>query len=94
MLARLAGALQIDDDGFHRGRAFEYIWHIIFGEPAVIGAVSECVLYKCTEGYYDLAQAPASGAWERQAAANKSLVTAAAADMMASGAVTASGREG
>ena len=88
------GVLQSDNDGWHRGRAFEYIWHIIFGEPATIGAVDECVLYKCGEGYYDVAQAPASGEWERQAAANKSMVAAAAAEMVASGALAASGRKG
>lgn len=65
---------------------------MIFGEPAVTGAVDECVLYKCAEGYYDVAQAPASGEWERQAAANNSMVADAAAEMLASGA--ASGGEG
>ena len=65
------GRLQAEDDAFHRGRAFEYIWHIIFGEPAVTTAVHECALYSCL-GYHDLPRAPESGAFEVAAAAKKS----------------------
>ena len=32
---------------YHEGRAFEYLWHIIFGEPPVAKAVPHCSLYVC-----------------------------------------------
>jgi hypothetical protein len=34
---------------FHEGRAFEYLWHVIFGEPPVIKAVPHCSLYICKQ---------------------------------------------
>jgi Protein of unknown function (DUF3431) len=32
---------------YHEGRAFEYLWHLIFGEPPVAKAVPHCSLYVC-----------------------------------------------
>lgn len=32
---------------YRSGRVFEYMWHIIFGEPHMIDAVSECQLLHC-----------------------------------------------
>jgi hypothetical protein len=32
---------------YHEGRAFEYLWHIIFLEPPVAKAVPHCSLYVC-----------------------------------------------
>ena len=32
---------------YRSGRVFEYMWHVIFGEPHVIEAVPECSLLFC-----------------------------------------------
>ena len=32
---------------YRSGRVFEYMWHVIFGEPNIIDAVPECQLLYC-----------------------------------------------
>ena len=34
---------------YRSGRVFEYMWHVIFGEPEVVQAVPECVLLYCAD---------------------------------------------
>lgn len=34
---------------YRSGRIFEYMWHVIFGEPHVIEAVPECKLLYCDD---------------------------------------------
>lgn len=50
-------------ENFYRGRAYEYMWHIVFGEPAVTGAVELCTLYDCGQ-YRALERVAESGACE------------------------------
>eukprot|EP00208_Stichococcus_sp_RCC1054_P007351 CAMPEP_0206146888 /NCGR_PEP_ID=MMETSP1473-20131121/31713_1 /ASSEMBLY_ACC=CAM_ASM_001109 /TAXON_ID=1461547 /ORGANISM="Stichococcus sp, Strain RCC1054" /LENGTH=351 /DNA_ID=CAMNT_0053543609 /DNA_START=378 /DNA_END=1433 /DNA_ORIENTATION=- len=60
----------VQEDAYHRGRAFEYVWHMVFGEPAVIKPVHECALYMC-DGYRKLPRVPETGAFEIAFKANK-----------------------
>ena len=59
----LAALTQGKGDDFHRGRAFEYVWHLIFGEPAETGSVHDCALYNC-DGYRQLHRVAESGECE------------------------------
>ena len=35
---------------YRAGRHMEYMWHMIFGEPAMLEAVPECELLFCDDG--------------------------------------------
>ena len=37
-------------EAYRCGRVFEYAWHMIFGEPAVMEPVPECELLYCDDG--------------------------------------------
>ena len=45
-------------DRYRSGRVFEYMWAIMFGEPAVTEPIEECDLLRCTEEDRAAAAAP------------------------------------
>ena len=54
--------LETELDRYRSGRVFEYMWPLIFGEPAVTEPLEECDLLHCTNAQSALAAAaPASG---------------------------------
>ena len=36
-------------DRYRSGRVFEYVWHYMFGEPAVLHPIPECELLMCPD---------------------------------------------
>ena len=45
-------------DRYRSGRVFEYMWPIMFGEPAVTEPIEECDLLHCSEEDRAAASAP------------------------------------
>ena len=41
--------LETEINSYRCGRVFEYVWHMLFGEPAQISPVPECTLLDCDE---------------------------------------------
>ena len=50
--------LDTELDRYRAGRVFEYMWPLIFGEPAITAPVEECDLLRCTAEEEALAAAP------------------------------------
>lgn len=45
-------------DRYRSGRIFEYMWPVMFGEPALMEPIEECDLLYCTDEERKLAAAP------------------------------------
>lgn len=51
--------VETEVEGYRCGRVLEYVWHMIFGEPAVLSPVLECKLLYCADS--DAARLPNFG---------------------------------